>query len=86
MQVTTTIVEYQKTIEQNSFKNLKIGFVATMGALHQGHITLIDLAKKECDLVVCSIFINPTQFNSPDDFATYPKTIDKDNDQLQQAS
>tara|TARA_B110000908_G_scaffold143127_1_gene171848 strand:+ start:2654 stop:3502 length:849 start_codon:yes stop_codon:yes gene_type:complete len=86
MQVTTTIVEYQKTIEQTSFKNLKIGFVATMGALHQGHVTLIDLAKKECDIVVCSIFINPTQFNNPDDFASYPKTIDKDIALLQQAN
>lgn len=86
MQVTTTIDEYQKIIEQASLKNLKIGFVATMGALHQGHITLIELAKKECEIVVCSIFINPTQFNNPDDFATYPKTIDKDIELLVQAN
>ena len=86
MQVTTTIVEYQKTIEQAALKNPKIGFVATMGALHKGHITLINQAKQECDLVVCSIFINPTQFNNPDDFASYPKTIDKDLALLEQAN
>lgn len=86
MQVTTTIVEYKKIIEQEALKNLKIGFVATMGALHKGHITLIDQAKQDCDLVVCSIFINPTQFNNPNDFATYPKTIDKDLELLEQAN
>lgn len=86
MQVTTTIVEYQKTIEQTSIKSHKIGFVATMGALHQGHASLISLAKKECDIVVCSIFINPSQFNNPNDFATYPKTIDKDIELLKQAN
>jgi pantoate--beta-alanine ligase len=86
MQVTTTIVEYQKTIEESALKNFKIGFVATMGALHHGHASLIALAKQECDLVVCSIFINPTQFNNPDDFTTYPKTIDKDIDLLEKAN
>jgi pantoate--beta-alanine ligase len=86
MQVTTTIVEYQKTIEESALKNFKIGFVATMGALHHGHASLIALAKQECDLVVCSIFINPTQFNNPDDFTTYPKTIDKDIDLLKKAN
>lgn len=86
MQVTTTIVEYKKIIEQEALKNLKIGFVATMGALHKGHITLINQAKQDCDLVVCSIFINPTQFNNPNDFATYPKTIDKDLALLEQAN
>lgn len=86
MQVTTTIVEYKKIIEQEALKNHKIGFVATMGALHKGHISLINQAKQDCDLVVCSIFINPTQFNNPNDFATYPKTIDKDLALLEQAN
>ncbi len=55
-----------------------IGFIPTMGALHQGHIALIRQARKESKLVVCSIFINPTQFNDPKDFQKYPVTIEED--------
>jgi pantoate--beta-alanine ligase len=63
----------------------KTGFVPTMGALHPGHISLIDASLKENDLTICSIFINPTQFNDPKDFAKYPVTIEKDILQLEQA-
>lgn len=62
-----------------------IGFVPTMGALHPGHISLIEESRKQSDFTVCSIFVNPTQFNDPADFARYPITIDKDIESLEKA-
>lgn len=65
-------------IDSQRKNGTKIGFVPTMGALHQGHISLINYSKAENDLTICSIFVNPTQFNDPVDFKKYPKTIEKD--------
>ena len=81
MQVIETIKELQKFLE-TARKLGKIGFVPTMGALHRGHISLLDRAKLDCKTVVCSIFVNPTQFNDPNDLEKYPRPIEKDKQML----
>jgi pantoate--beta-alanine ligase len=55
-----------------------VGFVPTMGALHRGHTTLFDVARRECEVVVASVFVNPTQFNDPADLAAYPRVEQRD--------
>ena len=59
-------------------KKKTVGFVPTMGAIHKGHLKLILESKQQCDITICSIFINPTQFNNKKDFANYPKTLSQD--------
>src|ERR1700743_385057 len=70
--------DLNRYLDQQRSSSATIGFVPTMGALHEGHISLIDISKKTTSLTVCSIFVNPTQFNDPKDFPKYPITIEKD--------
>lgn len=73
-----TVQQLQKYLGQQKQKGFITGFVPTMGALHQGHLSLIEESKKTTDLTICSIFVNPTQFNDPKDFEKYPVTISTD--------
>ena len=73
-----TIDQLQQYLTKQKNKGLSIGFVPTMGALHQGHLSLIAMSKLQADITVCSVFINPTQFNDSKDFEKYPITIDND--------
>lgn len=78
MKVITTIKDMQAEIQAQKLLSKSIGFVPTMGYLHEGHLTLIKQAKQENDLVVLSIFVNPLQFGPNEDFATYPRDFDRD--------
>lgn len=82
MEVFEKAAELDKFLENERKKGRTIGFVPTMGALHQGHVSLVEKAKQENELVVVSIFVNPTQFNNSSDLATYPRTPEKDKELL----
>ena len=86
MNIFKTKKEIKSYLTAQNQQNKTIGFIPTMGALHKGHLSLIQEAKKKNDLVVVSIFINPTQFNNTSDFAKYPKTIENDTQLLNHVS
>jgi len=78
MRVVQNPSELQNLLLEKKSLGLTIGFVPTMGALHEGHLSLLDQADEENDIVVLSIYVNPTQFNNTSDFDKYPRTLERD--------
>ncbi|RUT77721.1 pantoate--beta-alanine ligase [Ancylomarina longa] len=82
MEIVKLVADLKSKISSYKSKGKSIGFVPTMGALHRGHLSLTKESVKNNDVTVVSIFVNPTQFNNPDDLKTYPRTITEDLDKL----
>jgi pantoate--beta-alanine ligase len=82
MEILRSKAQLEAYIERNREMGKKVGFAPTMGALHGGHISLYEAAAHENELVVSSIFVNPTQFNNAEDLKKYPRTVEKDLEKL----
>ncbi|HEY1463980.1 MAG TPA: pantoate--beta-alanine ligase [Terriglobales bacterium] len=82
MKICRTIAEMQAASRDARGKNQRLGFAPTMGALHEGHLSLVRAAKAQSDVVAASIFVNPTQFGPHEDFSKYPRTFERDSELL----
>jgi pantoate--beta-alanine ligase len=82
VEIINTVKELKQALSSLRKKGKSVGFVPTMGALHQGHMDLVNRANTECDVVVASVFVNPTQFNNPSDLKLYPRTPEADGELL----
>ena len=78
MIVESSLTETRRFVRAARQQGRSVGCIPTMGALHRGHVSLIEIARKECDFVVATIFVNPTQFGPEEDFTRYPRTLDTD--------
>ena len=78
MRIIKTVAGIQRNLDKERSKGKTIGFVPTMGALHDGHMSLVEKSNKENDITVVSVFVNPTQFNEKSDLDKYPRTLDAD--------
>lgn len=82
MEICRTIIEVRNSLQNARKARKSTGLIPTMGALHNGHLGLIEASNKNCDVTVASIFVNPAQFNNPEDLKKYPKTLDEDINKL----
>ena len=78
MEIIRTVAQLRKAVETAKLNQKKIGLVPTMGALHEGHMSLVQSACADNDVVIVSVFVNPTQFNNANDLQTYPRTEEAD--------
>lgn len=83
MEIYKTIETLRQAINNEKDNGKQIGFVPTMGAIHDGHLSLVKESKRQSDITVVSIFVNPTQFNDPKDLEKYPRTIESDIEKLE---